>query len=196
MISTALELAAHLGNERHATRDLLICMVSDLQENTDAYMDILERGWEAAEMASALLVDLLGPESEFSYEDQVANPVIEPGTDWQMPLEYSFEGDTDAYLTDMGVAKVLIPSVTHRLLWECTLAIEKAGLGNFGRISAEALESLEKDEDVEYITENAIAVEAAHRIAEWVGNAIESAGESIVLYAVMELVVEEMNDGA
>ena len=204
MISTASELAKHLSEDHQRAKTLLNCAIADLQSVTDTYIEILDRGWGNYEIFGPLVAELTG--DAFTYEDRIANPVIEVDTDWQVPLEYSFEDATTACLIEMNVAKSVIESFTQKMLMECVGLIERVGVeppntepimvNIFGRMATEALEVLEKDEGVEDITEDAIAYEAAHRIAEWVGDTLEAAGESIVLYAVMKMVVDEMTDGA
>ena len=194
MISTPIELATYLWTNRQTVMDLVKALIEDIQGATDAIMDILDEGYDRTDG----LLEVMKWEAD--YKDYVANPVIEVGTAWFLPLS---DGDywdaTIDLLRNIGVLEPLADSFKHYLVIECLMLMEEKGKSTpdsslvevFGTKALEALETWEQ-EGCELDHYELIAA-AAPRIAEWAKEIIESEGAALALYATLKLIFEESN---
>ena len=192
MISTPIELATYLYENRQTAVDLAKGVVEDIEDATDAIMEILDQGYDSTDgMLEVMNWDI-------DHKDYIANPIIETGTSWFLPLS---DGDywdaTTDLLRNIEVSEPLAGSFRHYLVIECLMLIEEKGKSTpdsslveiFGTKALEALEILEQEK--REFDQNALLAMAAPRIAEWMKEIIESEGAALTLYATLKLVFEE-----
>lgn len=122
-ISTVEGLAAHLMENRHFAAALVAELADEVEEEgQDPINDILEKGYED----SFYMNDLAGFDDEF--DTVVATPMIEIGTDWDLPFEnMGFGSSVDGMLEGAGVDEVLAVEFRQFLLQECLHLVERHG---------------------------------------------------------------------
>ncbi len=123
MISTAEQLAAYLSENRHLAAALVSELADEVEtEGHDPINDILENGYED----SFYVDDLMGFDEEF--ETIVITPMIEIGTDWDLPFDnHDFGSSVDGLLDGVGVAGELAAEFRRHLVQECLRLVEIKG---------------------------------------------------------------------
>ena len=191
MISTPSELGRYLLRNREATGQLVQGLVDDIKGATDAIMEILDEGYDKTKG----MIDIMG--WELSYEDYLAQPMIEPGTDWHLPLSDGDYWDGPYFLLhENGVSEELIVDYQHRLVLEVVKLVERSGKDTpesglvdiFGKKALEAFQN--REEANEPRDHRQVIVTAAELIAEWIAEIVPPEGEALALYAALGLLTE------
>ena len=213
MISTAEQLAAYLGENRHLAAALVSELADEVEtEGHDPINDILENGYED----SFYVDDLMGFDEEF--ETIVITPMIEIGTDWDQPFDnHDLGASVGGVLEGVGVDEELATEFRRHLLQECLRLVEIKGrirpdsgfVDIFGLKVFEAYKPLQPElqeelvsrlqdadeDDWDYGTAGelmrdalASAIErATPLIAEWISETIQAEGERLAFNALRRM---------